>query len=40
MILGCTEIGLLVNAANAPLPVYDTMALHSAALADFILDET
>jgi aspartate racemase len=37
VILGCTEIGLLVNAGNAPLPVYDTMALHSAAIADFIL---
>ena len=31
VILGCTEIGLLVNAGNSPLPVYDTMALHSAA---------
>ena len=38
VILGCTEIGLLVNAGNSPLPVYDTMALHSAALADFILN--
>jgi aspartate racemase len=37
VILGCTEIGLLVNAGNSPLPVYDTMALHSAALAEFIL---
>ena len=38
VILGCTEIGLLVNAENSPLPVFDTMALHSAALADFILN--
>ena len=38
VILGCTEVGLLVNAGNSPLPVYDTMALHSAALAVFILD--
>ncbi|HEY6817382.1 MAG TPA: amino acid racemase [Croceibacterium sp.] len=37
VILGCTEIGLLVNAGNAPLPVYDTMALHAAAISDFIL---
>jgi aspartate racemase len=37
VILGCTEIGLLVDAGNSPLPVYDTMALHSAALAEFIL---
>jgi aspartate racemase len=37
VILGCTEIGLLVNAENSPLPVYDTMALHAAAITDFIL---
>jgi len=37
VILGCTEIGLLVEGENSPLPVYDTMVLHSAALADFIL---
>jgi len=39
VILGCTEVGLLVTAENSPLPVYDTMALHSAALADFILGD-
>ena len=37
VILGCTEIGLLVNANNSPLPAYDTMALHAAAIGDFIL---
>ena len=37
VILGCTEIGLLVNAENSPLPAYDTMALHAAAITDFIL---
>jgi aspartate racemase len=37
VILGCTEIGLLVNADNSPLPVYDTMALHAGAISDFIL---
>ncbi|MBO9518580.1 MAG: amino acid racemase [Porphyrobacter sp.] len=37
VILGCTEVGLLVTAENSPLPVYDTMALHSGAIADFIL---
>jgi aspartate racemase len=37
VILGCTEIGLLVNAENSPLPVYDTLALHAAAITDFIL---
>jgi aspartate racemase len=38
VILGCTEIGLLVDAGNSPLPVFDTLALHAAALVDFILD--
>ncbi|HEU4650352.1 MAG TPA: amino acid racemase [Croceibacterium sp.] len=37
VILGCTEIGLLVTADNSPLPVYDTMTLHAAAITDFIL---
>ena len=38
VILGCTEVGLLVDAGNSPLPVYDTMALHAAAITDFVLD--
>jgi aspartate racemase len=37
VILGCTEIGLLVDDGNSALPVYDTAALHSAALAEFSL---
>lgn len=28
VILGCTEIGMLLNAENAPLPPYDTAAIH------------
>lgn len=31
VILGCTEIGLLVEAGAAPLPAYDTARLHCAA---------
>jgi aspartate racemase len=31
VILGCTEIGLLVDAACSPLPVFDTTVLHAAA---------
>jgi aspartate racemase len=38
VILGCTEIGMLVDAGNSPLPVYDTLAIHCAALAKFILE--
>ncbi len=35
VILGCTEIGLLVNQADSPLPVFDTTVIHAtkAALA-------
>ena len=28
VVLGCTEIGLLLDAANCPLPVFDTTLLH------------
>src|SRR5690349_7976126 len=37
VVLGCTEIGLLVGAADSPLPAFDTTALHAAAAAEFIL---
>lgn len=37
VILGCTEIGLLVDAACSPLPVFDTTALHAAAAVDWML---
>ncbi len=35
VILGCTEIGLLVEQADTPLPVFDTTLLHAAAAADW-----
>ena len=31
IILGCTEICLLINAQNSPLPVFDSTALHAQA---------
>lgn len=31
VVLGCTEIALLVGAADSPLPLFDTTALHAAA---------
>jgi len=37
VILGCTEIPLLIKAADSPLPVFDTTALHAAAAVDFAL---
>ena len=32
VILGCTEIGMLIDDSTSPLPVYDTTELHAKAL--------
>jgi aspartate racemase len=37
IILGCTEIGLLVGAADTTVPTFDTAALHAAAAVDWML---
>lgn len=37
IILGCTEIGLLVRQEDSTLPLFDTAALHAAAAADLAL---
>jgi aspartate racemase len=37
VILGCTEITLLIDATCSPLPVFDTTALHCAAAVDWLL---
>jgi aspartate racemase len=37
VILGCTEVGMLLGDANSALPTFDTMLLHSHALVDFAL---
>jgi aspartate racemase len=37
IILGCTEIGLLISAADASVPMFDTAAIHARAAADFSL---
>ena len=39
VVLGCTEIALLIDAASSPLPVFDSAALHAAAAVDWMLDE-
>jgi len=36
IILGCTEIGLLIEAHHSPLPVFDTTSLHAAAAVNWI----
>jgi aspartate racemase len=35
VILGCTEIGLLVKEADSPLPLFDTTAIHALAAVDY-----
>jgi aspartate racemase len=37
VVLGCTEICMLINPGTVPLPVYDTTALHTAALVEAAL---
>jgi aspartate racemase len=37
VILGCTEVGMLLSDANVTVPVFDTAALHAAAAVDFAL---
>ena len=38
VILGCTEICLLIRPTDVQLPTYDTTALQAEALLDFALD--
>jgi aspartate racemase len=38
VVLGCTEITLLVGAGDSPLPTFDTTALHADAAARFVMD--
>lgn len=37
IVLGCTEIAMLVGATDSPVPVFDTTALHARAAVDFAL---
>lgn len=39
VILGCTEIPLLIRAEDSPIPVFDTTALHAAAAVDRALEQ-
>lgn len=38
VILGCTEIPLLIKQKDSPVPVFDTTALHARAAVDFALE--
>ncbi len=37
VILGCTEISMLLSPDDSPLPLFDTTALHAAAAVDWLL---
>ena len=39
VILGCTEVGMLLNDKNAALPTFDTTLIHARALVDFALGD-
>ncbi len=38
VILGCTEIGMIIDEKNSPLPVHDSMAIHALAAVNFALN--
>ena len=40
IILGCTEIGLLVNQQDVLIPLFDTTVIHAKAAAQFALEES
>jgi len=39
VILGCTEIGLIIKETDSPIPVFDTTAIHAAAAVEFLLNQ-
>lgn len=39
VILGCTEIGLLIGQADTPLPVFDTTLIHAQRAAELALED-
>jgi aspartate racemase len=39
VILGCTEIPLLIRPEDCPLPLFDTTAIHAAAAVEWALGE-
>ena len=38
LILGCTEVGMLLNQGNAAMPVFDTTLIHCKAVLDYALE--
>ena len=37
LVLGCTEVGMLLDASNSPLPIFDTTLIHADAAVNFAL---
>ena len=37
LVLGCTEVGMLLDERNAPLPIFDTTLIHADAAVSFAL---
>jgi aspartate racemase len=37
LVLGCTEVGMLLNGGNSPLPMFDTTLIHADAAVNFAL---
>jgi aspartate racemase len=37
LILGCTEVAMLLNAGNVSIPVFDTAVIHANAAVEFVL---
>jgi aspartate racemase len=37
VILGCTELCMLIKPDDSPIPAFDTTALHAAAAVEFAL---
>jgi aspartate racemase len=40
LILGCTEIGLLIDETQSELPIFDTARIHAIAAADWAMADT
>jgi len=39
LVLGCTEVGMLLSEANSPLPLFDTTLIHADAAVNFALGQ-
>src|SRR5215472_688686 len=40
LVLGCTEVGMLLNDGNSPLPIFDTALIHADAAVSFALGQS